>query len=231
MAISAAQKQKILQVVNVFETGTPLGNYASVTLLKDGPPGPDGAPIRQITYGRSQTTEFGNLKALLQAYINAGGLQANALQPYMSKLGKKPSLCTDLQLLAILKDAGKNDPKMKAVQDSFFDQLYFQPAFNWFSGMKFTQALSLLVIYDSFIHSGSILSFLRERFAEPVPKNGGKEETWIKQYVDARHSWLANHKNSILRKTIYRTECFKNCIRKNNWDLSLSINANGTPIA
>lgn len=231
MAISALQKQKILQVVNVFETGTKEGNYGNVTLLKDGPAGADGNPIRQITYGRSQTTEFGNLKALLQQYIQAGGLHAAALSPYISKIGKKPSLCTDLALLAMLKDAGKNDPKMKTAQDTFFDQLYYQPALNWFTGMKFTSALSLLVIYDSFIHSGSIPSFLRERFAESVPKNGGVEEKWIRQYADTRHNWLAGHKNSILRKTIYRTQCFKNCISKNNWDLSLPINANGTLIS
>jgi len=227
MAITAQQKQKVLQVVNVFETGSITGNYGAITLLKDGPPGADGSPIKQITYGRSQTTEFGNLKMLIQQYIDANGLFADALKPYVSKIGKKPSLCTDAVLLQTLKTAGKTDPVMKKVQDDFFEQLYYQPTLNWFTGMKFTTALSMLVIYDSFIHSGTVPSWLRERFAEAVPKNGGDEKTWIKQYVNARHNWLANHSRAILRKTIYRTQCFKTSIGKDNWDLALPVNANG----
>jgi chitosanase len=228
MPITTQQKQKILQIVNVFETGSREGNYGAISLFFDGPPGADGKPIKQITYGRSQTTEFGNLKALIQQYVDANGLFAAELRPFVPKIGKRPSLCTDAFLLKALKDAGKNDPVMKRVQDSFFDQLYYQPAFNWFSGMKFTMALSLLVIYDSFIHSGGIPAFLREKFSEAVPKNGGDEQIWIRQYVNARHTWLANHPRTILRKTIYRTQCFKTCITKNNWDLTLPVNANGT---
>ena len=99
MAVTAQQKQKILRVVNVFETGSIAGNYGAVTLLKDGPPGTGGSPVQQITYGRSQATEFGNLKMLIQQYIDANGLFADALKPYVSKIGKKPSLCTDAVLL------------------------------------------------------------------------------------------------------------------------------------
>jgi chitosanase len=231
MAISNVQKQKILQVVNVFETGTPQGNYAAISIFADGPAGSDGKPIRQITYGRSQTTEFGNLKALLQQYTAVGGAFASSLQPYLSKIGKQPSLCTDNDLLNILKTAAKTDPLMQTTQDTFFDILYYQPAFKWFSSMKFTTALSLLVIYDSFIHSGTVPVFLRERFAEKVPVNGGDEKRWIAQYVNTRHNWLLTHSRKVLRNTVYRTNCFKQAIVKNNWDLQLPVNANGTIVA
>ncbi|MBX9782113.1 MAG: chitosanase [Chitinophagaceae bacterium] len=227
MPITVAQKTKILQIVNVFETGSTAGKYGSVTLLADGPKGSDGKPIRQITYGRSQTTEFGNLKALLQQYVNNNGLFAAQLTPYLSKIGKRPSLFTDTVLLKLLKDAGNTDPVMQKTQDVFFDQLYYQPAFGWFTTMKFTEALSLLVIYDSYIHSGSVPPWLREKFTEPVPKNGGDEKIWIQQYVTARHNWLANNSRANLRATVYRTQCFKNCISKSNWDLSQPVNANG----
>lgn len=230
MAITAAQKQKILQVVNVFETGTINGNYASIALLLDGPAGHDGKPIKQITYGRSQTTEFGNLKMLLQQYITAKGLFSTQLSAYLSRMGKQPSLCTDTRLLQLLKDAGKTDPLMKSTQDGFFDQLYYQPAFNWFNGMKFGLPLSLLVIYDSYIQSGSVPAKIRERFPASTPKNGGDEQTWIKQYVAARQDWLASSSKAVVRGTVYRTQCFKNAISKNNWDLLLPVNANGTTV-
>lgn len=227
MAIGAAQKQKILQIINVFETGNIIGNYATIALLPDGPPGTDGKPIRQITYGRSQTTEFGNLKILLQQYAAANGQFAGQLSGFLPKMGKQPSLCTDIRLLQLLKDAGKSDPVMKSTQDIFFDQLYYQPAFNWFTGMRFTLPLSLLVIYDSYIQSGSVPAKIREKFPEATPKNGGDEKTWIKQYVNTRHQWLAGSPKAVVTGTVYRTQCFKNALGKNNWDLSLPVNANG----
>lgn len=228
MPVNTTQKKKILQVVNVFETGTPAGKYDNISVYADGPV-VNGQKIKQITYGRSQTTEFGVLKILVQQYIANHGQYAAAVQPYANRIGKMPSLHTDAALKNTLKKAG-SDPIMKSTQDSFFDQLYYQPAYAWYAAMKFTLPLSMLVIYDSFIHSGSILPFLRNSFPESVPKNGGDEKTWVKQYVAARDNWLRHHSNSVLRNTVYRTECFQDAINKNNWDLSKSINANGTMI-
>jgi chitosanase len=229
MPISLQQKKKITQVVNVFETGTKDGKYENISIYADGPI-IGGSRIKQITYGRSQTTEYGVLKILVQQYIDNNGVYANDLKPYVQKIGKHPSLCTDTVFKNALKNAGKLDTIMRTTQDSFFDQLYFQPAFGWFTTMKFTHALSLLVIYDSYIHSGSILPLLRNKFPESVPKNGGDEKTWIIQYVAVRDEWLRFHSNKILRNTVYRTECFLDAINKNNWDLSKTINANGTDV-
>jgi chitosanase len=230
MAISTNQKRKIIQVINVFETGTPTGNYSNISIYADGPV-VNGVRIKQITYGRSQTTEYGVLKILIQQYIINNGQYAEQFKPYADKIGKQPSLCTDSSFKTLLKNAGQNDPIMKSTQDIFFDQVYYQPAFNWFTGMKFTFPLSLLVIYDSFIHSGTILAFLRQRFPESVPVNGGDEKKWIAQYLGVRHDWLEHHSNKILRNTVYRPICFEKAITQNNWDLSLPINANGTIIS
>jgi chitosanase len=229
MAISANQKRKIMQVINVFETGTPTGNYSNISIYADGPI-IDGQRIKQITYGRSQTTEYGVLKILIQQYIANNGQFADQFRPYVDKIGKQPSLYTDATFKSLLKNAGQNDPIMKTTQDVFFDQLYYQPAFKWFTSMKFTLPLSLLVIYDSFIHSGSILASLRQKFPESVPVNGGDEKKWIAQYVAARHDWLEHHSNKILRNTVCRPITFEKAIAKNNWDLALPIDANGTII-
>ena len=75
MAISANQKRKIIQVVNVFETGTPNGNYSNISIYADGP-AIGGQRIKQITYGRSQTTEYGVLKILIQEYRTRNKEQA-----------------------------------------------------------------------------------------------------------------------------------------------------------
>ena len=120
---------------------------------------------------------------------------------------------------------------MAQTQDVFFDRAYFQPALTWANGHGFTQALSMLVIYDSFIHSGGILDFLRARFREQPPVDGGDEKVWISEYVQARNDWLATNSRQILRPTVYRTQCFAHEIARGNWNLSqLPIIAHGVPV-
>lgn len=230
MPINTTQKNKILRVINVFETGTPDGKYDNISIYSDGPVR-DGVKIRQITYGRSQTTEYGNMKRLLELYIERQGMYADPFSTYINKIGgNKPSLNTNGAFKQLLRDAARNDVVMRNTQDEFFDIYYYQPAFVWFDGNGFKEALSLLVIYDSFIHSGSIPGFLRQRFAERTPLNGGNEKKWIEQYVNARHDWLKTHTNTILQKTIYRTNCFKKQIANGNWNLAQTVNANGVNV-
>jgi len=226
MNLTPDQKRICEQVINVFETGSPQGIYSAIAVLKDGP-----HKMRQVTYGRSQTTEYGNLHELLEMYVASGGSYAGQLQPYIEKIGVTP-LADDSQFKQLLRDAGKKDPVMRQTQDSFFEKRYFQPAMQWGDDNGFTLPLSALVIYDSFIHSGSILPFLRKRFPEMPPAKGGDERRWISQYVDARHQWLATADNVVLHQTIYRTTCFKNEIARGNWDLAqLPIKTHGVDVS
>jgi len=229
-SITPIVKKKIEQVVNAFETGSAEGNYGTLVKFADYSDPETHTNIVQITYGRSQTTEFGHLKALVQDYVEHNGQFAIQLQPFISRIGKKPSLATDENFCKLLRDAGHTDPVMKTSQDRLFDTKYYQPAYSWFTQNGFEFPLSMLVIYDSYVHSGGILSFLRKRFSTVVPSNGGDEKTWITNYVNTRHQWLANHSKEILRGTIYRTKCFKQQIENDNWDLSQKINANGVII-
>ncbi|WP_190277491.1 hypothetical protein [Adhaeribacter rhizoryzae] len=52
MSILKQQKSKILEVINVFETGSPEGKYDTIAILKDGPL-LNGENVLQITYDRS----------------------------------------------------------------------------------------------------------------------------------------------------------------------------------
>jgi chitosanase len=186
--------------------------------------------ITQITYGRSQTTEFGNLSALIKAYVQAGGSFAAQLKPYSLKIGRQPSMANDILFCNLLRNAGKLDKVMQTAQDEFFDLYYYLPALGRFNQMGFTLPLSMLVIYDSFIHSGTIPTLLRQRFPEFPPVKGGDEKTWISQYVAVRHEWLATHKKAVLHPTIYRTKTFKAQIDADNWSLQKPVNANGITV-
>lgn len=217
-------KNKIQRILNKIESGSQNGNYAAISLYKDGP-----NQIKQITFGKSQTTEWGNLNKLISLYVEKDGKFADELKPYLQKIGKV-SLVDDANLLSILKASG-SDPVMQESQDQFFDEHYWKPAAKWFESNKFTLPLSMLVIYDSFIHSGSILGFLRNKFSASVPSKGGDEKEWITSYLKVRHEWLKNHSNPILRKTIYRTRDMLVAVEKENWDLKQIYHCNGENIS
>ncbi len=219
------KKQKIQQIVNCFETGSPNGDYGNVSIFNDGPQG-----VKQLSYGKSQTTASGGLQELITDYIKNGGKFSKDFEPYAPNIKKNLSLWANKELVGLLKKAGE-DPIMKSTQDAFFDRTYWAKAAKWAEVNGFIENLSLLVIYDSFIHSGCILSFLREKFSAKTPKNGGDEKTWITQYINVRHDWLANHSNKILRKTIYRTNDMKKAIAEKDWNLDLTFEANGEKVS
>jgi chitosanase len=200
-------------------------DYGKLVVLNDGP---NETP--QITYGRSQTTEWGNLWELVQRYVDAGGTLSERLRPFAPKVSREP-LTRNKEFKDLLRQAG-NDPVMKRVQDKFFEDRYFKPAMKWAHERGFKLPLSALVIYDSFIHSGGILGFLRSRFTEKPPSAGGDEKAWIAAYVKTRQQWLKKHKNEILRNTVYRTICFQCEIDRNNWDLAqVPVDANGVKVS
>lgn len=102
---------------------------------------------------------------------------------------------------------------------------------KWADENGFTKALSAFVIYDSYIHSGSILWILRQKFPESPPEQGGDEKKWIAEYANVRNSWLENHHRPGVRASAYRTKAYLVEIAKANWDLSiLPIHMNGTDV-
>jgi chitosanase len=232
--ISAENKIRILSTLSIFETGTRDGNYGDVTVLKDGEHSVTKERIFQITYGRHQTTEGSFLKELLTNYVANNGQFADDIRPYIPKIGNG-ALVKDETFLNLLRRAGKEDSVMQETQDVLFDEKYYQPALQFFTINGFTLPLSMLVIYDSQIHSGGkweaeggILQSLRKKFPEVPPRKGGSEKAWIKAYVRVRHEWLSNHRDPILRKTNYRTATFlKEIERDDNWDLSKPIKTQG----
>lgn len=217
MTVNTALISKIRQIVRCFETGRVVGaDYGALALFDDGP-----GNRKQITYGASQTTEFGKLRILLQMYIDAPGAKfAAEFRTYISRIGdlSRPSLSDTPAFVKLLKDAAK-DPVMHQTQDRFFNIHFFNPARAWADRNGFKLPLSLLVIYDSHVHSGTVLDFLRNRFAERTPSRGGDEKKWIESYVNARDAWLETHAKQLLRNTDYRTDSFIYNIRQDNWML------------
>jgi len=97
--------------------------------------------------------------------------------------------------------------------------------------MRFHEPLSMLVIFDSFIQSGSVPMHLRVRFTARPPAYGGAEKVWTSAYVDVRHKWLSKHSNSAVRASNYRTACFRREIARGNWVLEPPVVMNGVSVS
>jgi chitosanase len=82
-----------------------------------------------------------NLDELIQMYVDANGTHSSQLRRYLERIGVT-ALVDDSQFKQLLRDAGKNDPKMRQIQDEFFDKRYFQPAMAWPDQNGFTLPLS-----------------------------------------------------------------------------------------
>lgn len=214
--ITPLQKETIKAIVNIFETGKPLGDYSQVTLLKNDP--------GHLTYGRSQTTlASGNLYLLIKSYCDKADdptvkqkpLYADEFKPYLEKLAKKDlSLDNDQPLKALLKKAG-SEKLMQKTQDEFFDRAYYDKAHKRAKSLGITTPLGLAVVYDSYVHGS--FQYIYDRANAKLgqtPQEAG-ENKWIKAYVDERYNWLQNHSNSLLRKTVYRMTSFKELINGN----------------
>jgi len=216
----------IRQVLSVAETGKPEWNPSAVYVYSD-----DNrfTPAhKQVTLSIGFTEGGGNLKKVLQRYVDKGG--KTSFGTYIPTLGTGPTRANDSTFIALLKAAGTESVMVEA-QKECFEEMYLGPAFKWAEQYAFTLPLSFLVIADSYLHSGSMLGFLMAKFPEKKPSAGGNEKKWITDYLAARHSWLKNHSNKILNGTVYRADCYMREASKDNWDLTgPGLVMNGTPI-
>jgi len=222
--LTILQKRTAQAIVNVFETGQPLGDYGKVTLL----PGDPG----HLTYGRSQTTlTSGNLFLLIRAYVaERDAVFGPLLSGYLERLADADlTLDHDVAFRMLLQDAG-DDPVMQAVQDAFFDRVYWQPAVRAAEMLGITTPLGTTAVYDSHIHGSWPRMRDRTSAQHGRPADIG-EERWIEAYLATRRAWLAGHPIPLLRRTVYRMDALKELISERKWTLRLPIRVRGVEIS
>jgi len=204
----------IKKILLAFEQSSTTIKYNQIYKYDDGP-----NDIKQITVSFG-ITEYGNLRNFIKSYVFSGGVHSKFFSDYIDKIGRV-SLVHDDAFVGKLKEAA-SDPKMQECQEKAYDEMYIDPAYAFCEKNGLVKNLSKLVVADSYLHSGSILSALRNSFSESVPVNGGNEQKWIECYCKARKTWLANHSRKILHNTVYRMDFMINRIEKGDWDLTQS---------
>jgi chitosanase len=208
-------------IVNIFETGRLLGNYASVVVAAN--------DTGHLTYGRSQTTlASGNLFVLISNYCSApGATLATQLEPFLPRLQAcDVTLDDDTDLKELLGQAGA-DPTMRQTQDAFFDRAYWQPANRRATAAGITTALGIATIYDSTIHGNYPTIKSSTDAVLPPPRD---EKDWTRRYITLRRAWLANNSNPSLRPTVYRMDELNKLADAGNWALEPPLTVRGISI-
>jgi chitosanase len=211
------------RVLSVAETGKEKWPAGEVFYYADGP----GGKV-QCTLSIGFTAS-GNLLPVLVHYIGRNGKHADKFHKFVTLLKKGDLLPRNAEFTAACKTAAA-DPLFMTVQEEDFTEFYMKPAFKWARENGFVLGLSYLVIADSFLHSGSMLGFLMNRFPEKKPAAGGDEKKWIESYLRARREWLASHPQKILNATIYRANAYLSSLAKGDWNLEQPIVMHGTVI-
>lgn len=208
-------------IVRVFETGTPLGNYCGIAVLRDG---------AGLSYGISQFTHrSGSLEAVVRDYLaNGGAIGRQTLERCLPLLRSRSNaalrtLAANTAFRKALAAAGVTR-EMREAQDGVAFQRYMLPAVNACLGSGFLRPLSLAVIYDSMTHGS--YNRLRDRVRGFDARDF--ERSWISEYVRLRDGWLASIPR--LRATRYRTRFFLNQIALGRWELDLPLRVNGVVI-
>lgn len=222
--LTSTQKKTAQAIVNIFETGSVLGDYGSVTLI--------AGDTGHLTFGRSQTTlGSGNLHELMRLYCDNPGARFGArLTPFLAKFAARDlKLDRDAKLHNILR-ASADDPVMRETQDQFFDQVYWQAAERAAAQLGAGTPLGVAVVYDSTVHGSWKL--IRDRVnaaSGSLAKLG--EKKWIAAYVAARRDWLATHPRKDLRPTVYRMDALQRLIDLDHWGLELPLVVRGQEIS
>ncbi|CAA7622447.1 Peptidoglycan-binding domain 1 protein [Magnetospirillum sp. SS-4] len=206
-------------MVNIFETGSARGDYGRVVHAKH--------DSGQLTYGRSQVTlASGGLHALIRQYCETPGARhTSGFISYLSDLANKtPALDSDAVLHGLLKAAG-DDPVMRDCQDSLFDNGYWLPALKSAAALSLPDPLSVCVVYDSHIHGS--WKTIRDRTLARAPDSAAAPRDWTTAYVATRRDWLAGSPNPLLRRSVYRMDCFNQLITENAWALPLPLKVRG----
>ena len=210
--LSELQAKAAQAIVNIFETSRVLGDYAKITLTARDTGG--------LTYGKAQVTRAsGNLYRLIRLYCDQPDARdAVALGPYLSKLKAcDRSLDRDAALKQRLRDVG-DDPVMRAAQDRFFDQAFWQPALKSADYIGARTALGCSIIYDGRVHGSwhALRDQVNAGFGSLAARG---ERAWFEHYVTHRRDWLASHSNRSLPPTVYRMDSFRDLMKVGNWQL------------
>jgi uncharacterized protein YgiM (DUF1202 family) len=218
------------QITSLMEGGTTKGDYASLTIVRDG---------GIISYGKHQSTlASGSLGDIVNAYLEtAKGSTAATIRSYQARVARRDaSLRDDKAFLDALRAAAK-EQEMKDAQDMVFNQRYWKPAERAATNAGVVSPLGIALMYDTQIQGG--LQVLLDRTRAVLGGNVGakvgnktiSEQEFLRVFTQKRAERLEalaqaaeakgeRVRGNALRNSIYRCDGFLGLINANNLNVA-----------
>jgi hypothetical protein len=218
--------RRIQAVINVFEGGREQRRYDVISPKES----------HDFYYGASSTRLMGGeLRKLVETYVHTPqGLYGELLTPYLSRLAQEDKeLAADEQFRAALQKAG-NDPVMQAIQDSFFDQMWWVKSLEMARELGIKTPLGIAVIYDTNIAEG--FASVTRYSNNIVPRLGGTpltgidERYWVVAFLNDRKQRIEK-RFSRFPGMMRRTDALLELARSGNWNLTPPIRIGATTIS
>ena len=205
-------------IVSIFENGTPVIQYDSITNIQDG---------RGYTAGKAGfTTANGDLLEVVIRYLKiTHDSQFKPLKALLTKRAKAVS--GNIQGLEKLPQIWKDscsDAKFIGVQDQLVTDWYKTPARQAVKHYQLHSNLAYLIFYDSFIQHGdgedpdSVSGILKKMKSQDLD-----EKKFLLSFLKARILVLQNPADSesrdAWRESVDRVHALERLVNQNIWDL------------
>lgn len=222
-ALPASQAQAAKAVVQLLATSALRPGYDSV--------GVQPGEACRLTFGRSRASlGSGHLHLLVERYCGTVGARLGArLRAWLPALASRSPAADREGKLHNLLRASADDPIMRDLQDSLFDELYWDPALRAAARLGLRSPLALAVVHDGWIQGA--WTPLRDRASAAGTVQQVGEHEWTRRYVTLRREWLATHPNPLLRESVGRMDAFLRLMDEDAWALPLPLVLRGEEIS
>lgn len=218
------------QITSLMEGGSTKGDYAALTIVRDG---------GIVSYGKHQSTlASGSLGDVVNAYLESSkSPTARSLREYLPRVSRRDaSLRDDQGFLNDLRNAAK-EQAMKDAQDMVFNVGYWKPAVQAASGAGIESPLGLALLYDTKIQGGmeSLMDKTRAALGGDIGAKVGEktidEQSFLKKFTELRADRLENlakaaeakgekARANALRSSTYRCRGFLALIEAGNLNVA-----------
>jgi chitosanase len=210
-------------LVQLLATGEVRGSYDRVALA----PGESA----RLSFGTPRATlGSGHLHLLVERYCGTVGAVFGArLRAWLPALSARSAAAErDVKLHNLLR-ASADDPLMRDLQNSLFDELYWEPAMRAASRLGLRSPLGIAIVHDSWMQGAWTPLRDRTLAAGTVQQLG--EHEWLRRYVALRREWLATHPQPLLRECVTRMDAFQRLMEDEAWALPLPLVLHGQEIS
>jgi chitosanase len=166
----------------------------------------------------------------VQRYCGTVGARfAGRLRAWLPALACRSAAADREGKLHNLLRASADDPVMRDLQDSLFDELYWQPALRAATRLGIRSPLGVAVVHDSWMRGP--WTPLRDRALAGGNVAQVGEHEWVRRYVKLRRDWLATHPNALLRETVASMDAFRRLASEEAWALPLPLVVTGEELS